>query len=86
MAVLYDVEYGAAVTSAPRFAPSSVNCTPTTPTLSDADAATVIVFDTLAPSEGAVTDTVGGVGSLLGVVAVAVVLGWSYCPRWGQTL
>src|SRR5439155_27233591 len=32
--VSHETAYGAAVTSAPRFAPSSWNCTPTTPTLS----------------------------------------------------
>src|SRR2546428_3631916 len=41
--VFHKREYGAAVTSAPRFAPSTLNCTPTTPTLSVALAETVIV-------------------------------------------
>ena len=53
------VLYGAAVSSAPRFAPSSLNCTPTTPTLSDAVAETVTVPETVLPSAGAVRETVG---------------------------
>ena len=57
---------GLAVISAPRLAPSSLNCTPTTPTLSDADADTVsLVPETVAPLAGAVIDTVGGVMSLV---------------------
>src|SRR5207248_10821068 len=46
--VFHGVEYGAAITSAPRFAPSSLNCTPTTATLSVAAATTETVPDTLA--------------------------------------
>src|SRR5207248_1205480 len=34
--VFHEIEYGALIDSAPRFAPSSLNCTPTTPTLSAA--------------------------------------------------
>src|SRR5438445_13893084 len=64
--------YGAAVTSAPRFAPSSLNCTPTTPTLSVALAETVTVPATVAPSAGAVIETVGGVVSPRGGVVVGV--------------
>src|SRR4051812_18524304 len=68
---------GAAVSSAPSAAPSSRNCTPATPTLSAADAVTVTAEpDTVVPSAGAVTDTVGAVRSLLTVTrtsaAVAV--------------
>ena len=55
--------YGAAVSSAPRFAPSRRNCTPATPTLSEALADTVTVPVTVAPSAGAVTPTVGAVVS-----------------------
>src|SRR5947199_4925930 len=55
--------YGAAVTSAPRFAPSSLNCTPTTPTLSVALAETETVPAMVAPADGAVIETVGGVVS-----------------------
>src|SRR4029077_18244367 len=50
--------------SAPRFAPSSRNCTPLTPTLSVAAAVTNNVPLTVDPAAGAVTDTVGGVVSL----------------------
>src|SRR5258708_7076427 len=69
--VFQATEYGAVVTSAPRFAPSSLNCTPTTPTLSDALAPTVVVPDTVAPAAGAVMLTVGGVVSLKTVTVAA---------------
>src|SRR2546428_13124941 len=58
--VFQEMAYGAAVTSAPTFAPSSLNCTPTTPTLSEALAETVTVPVTVAPAAGAGIDTVGG--------------------------
>src|SRR5439155_9581624 len=64
--------YGAAVTSAPRFAPSSLSCTPTTPTLSVALAETVTVPATVAPAAGAVIATVGGVVSGIGLVTVTI--------------
>ena len=51
--------YGAAVSSAPRSAPSSRNCTPVTPTLSVAVARSVTVPPTVVPSAGAAIDTVG---------------------------
>src|SRR5439155_1667852 len=54
-AVSHAIEYGAAATSAPRFVPSSLNCTPTTPTLSVAVADTVTVPETLAAGAGPVT-------------------------------
>jgi hypothetical protein len=58
--------YGALVSSAPRFAPSTLNCTPTTPRLSDALADTVTVVPLIvAPIAGALTETEGGVVSLL---------------------
>src|SRR5436190_15050091 len=57
------IVYGPAVSSEPRFAPSSTNCTPTTPTLSDAFAVTDVVPETVAPDAGAVTLDVGGVVS-----------------------
>src|SRR4051812_5831313 len=41
--VFHAIEYGAVVSSAPRLAPSSLNWTPTTPTLSLAVALTVVV-------------------------------------------
>ena len=55
------------VSSAPRFAPSSLNCTPATLTLSDAVAVTVTVPETVAPAAGAVIETVGGVVSAVTV-------------------
>src|SRR5881409_437623 len=61
--VFHEREYGAAVTSAPTLTPSSLNCTPTTPTLSVALAETVTVPATVALAAGAVIDTVGGVVS-----------------------
>src|SRR5438876_7059513 len=64
--VFHERVYGAVVTSAPRFTPSSLNCTPTTPTSSVAFAETVTVPATEAPAAGAVIETVGGVVSALG--------------------
>src|SRR5207249_1444311 len=63
LVVFHDTEYGAAVTSAPRLAPSSLNCTPATPTLSLALAVTGTVPETVAPAAGEVIDTEGGVVS-----------------------
>src|SRR5262245_20324418 len=57
--------YGAAVTAAPTFAPSTLNCTMRTPTLSDACAVTVVVPDTVAPPAGAVIEMAGGVTSVV---------------------
>ena len=51
------------MSSAPRFAPSSLNCTPATPTSSAALAVTATLAETVAPAVGAVIDTVGGVVS-----------------------
>src|SRR5882672_824976 len=61
--VFHDTEYGALVSSASRLAPSSWNCTPATPTLSEALALTATVPDTVAPFAGAVRLAVGGVVS-----------------------
>src|SRR5256885_8477791 len=58
---------GAAVTSAPRFAPSSLNCTPATPTLSVALAMTITVPETVAPATGELIETAGGVRSFITV-------------------
>ena len=58
-----EIEYGLVVSSVPRFAPSNLNCTPTTPTLSLALADTVMVPDTVAPLVGAVMETVGAMAS-----------------------
>ena len=58
--------YGATVSSAPRFEPSSLNWTPATPTLSDASALTDTVPETVALAAGAVTATEGLVVSETG--------------------
>src|SRR5207249_3400509 len=62
--VFHDTVYGVAVSSEPRFTPSSWNWRPATPTLSEAFADTVIVPDTVDPPVGLVMETVGGVVSL----------------------
>src|SRR3989442_14045752 len=62
--VSHVTEYGDVVSSAPRLPPSSWNWTPTTPTLSEALAETVMLPVTVAPEVGAVMLTVGGVMSL----------------------
>ncbi len=63
--VVQVIEYGLVVSSAPRFAPSRRNCTPVTPTLSDAVAETATAPLTVAPLAGALRATVGGVVSPL---------------------
>src|SRR5262245_1541062 len=78
--VFHETLYGAAVSSAPSGSPSSRNCTPATPTLSDADALTVTVFDTVAPAAGVVSDTVGATVSGLCVVATAFPLSPDVLP------
>ena len=70
VAVLQDTLYGDDEFSLLRLAPSSLNCTPTTPTLSEAVAATLTVPETVAPAAGAVIDTVGAVVSGLLTVTV----------------
>src|SRR5258708_5917981 len=75
VAVFHETEYGAAVLSAPRLAPSSRNCTPATPTLSEALAVTVTVADTVWPLLGEVMLTVGGVVSEGGPLATVTVTG-----------
>jgi len=72
--VFHDWLYGAAVNSAPRFVPSSLNCTPTTALSSVAFAETVTVAETLDPAAGAVMATVGGVVSLSTVTVTTVVV------------
>src|SRR5205814_3847604 len=57
--VFQETEYGAVVSSAPSALPSSRNCTPATPTLSAAVAATVTVPFTVAPLAGAVIAKIG---------------------------
>src|SRR5262245_57218050 len=55
--------YGGVVTGAPIGAPSNRNCTPATATLSEAEAVTATVPETVVPDCGAVIATVGGVVS-----------------------
>src|SRR5439155_11711474 len=71
--VFQEIEYGATVSSTPRSAPSSLNCTPTTPTLSVAFAATMIVLATVVPAVGAEMETVGGVVSFITVNTLELV-------------
>ena len=67
LVVFQTTAYGATVSSAPRFAPSSRNCTPTTPTASEAVAATeTLAPETVAPLAGELMATVGGVVSPVG--------------------
>src|SRR2546421_33925 len=61
--VFQEIEYGAAVSSAPKLTPSILNCTPATPTLSEAVALSVTVADTVAPFKGELMFTAGGVVS-----------------------
>jgi len=75
LAVFQGIEYGALVSSAPKLAPSILNCTPTTPTLSEALAVTVTVADTVWPLLGEVMLTVGGVVSEGGAFATVTVTG-----------
>src|SRR5204862_27971 len=68
--VFQETEYGDDVSSAPRLAPSTRNCTPATPTLSEAEALTVTDPETVAPDAGAVMLTAGGVVSAFDTVTV----------------
>ena len=52
--------YGELMSSAPRLAPSSLNCTPATATSSVAVAVTATVPETVEPPAGAVMATLGG--------------------------
>src|SRR2546425_11932640 len=63
------------MSSAPRLTPSSLNWTPTTPTLSVAFADTVIVPETVAPADGAVMETIGGGGSFANGTLTAPAVG-----------
>src|SRR5262245_45145953 len=58
--VFHCTEYGAERSSAPSGLSFSRNCTPATPTLSEAVADTVTLPSTVAPSAGADIDTSGG--------------------------
>src|SRR5207237_7904715 len=64
--------YGGELFALPRFVPSSLNCTDATPTSSDADAVTVMLAETLAPGDGEVIETVGGVVSDAALATVTV--------------
>src|SRR5260221_10449981 len=68
--VFHDTEYGELVSSTPRLLPSTRNCTPATPTLSDAVALTVVVPDTVAPFAGELMLTLGAVVSVFDTVTV----------------
>src|SRR5882672_754378 len=61
--VFQETEYGALVSSAPKLAPSILNCTPATPTLSEAPAEIGTVPWIVAPLPGEATLTAGGVVS-----------------------
>ena len=60
-AVFHEMEYGAVVSSAPKFLPSIWNCTPDTPMLSDAVAVIACVPETVALFAGAVMETERGI-------------------------
>jgi len=72
VAVFQDTIYGEDASSLPRLAPSSLNCTPTTPTLSEAVAVTLTVPEIVAPPAGAVIDTVGAVVSAATLLTVTI--------------
>ena len=58
--VFQEIEYGAVKSSTFKLTPSNLNCTPATPTLSDAVAETVVALpETVAPPDGAVIEIVG---------------------------
>src|SRR5438552_15067479 len=81
VAVFHETEYGAVVASAlPLIPSSSRNCTPTTPTLSEALAVTVTVADTVWPLLGEVMLTAGGVVS--GAARVVAVAGMDWAEGW----
>ena len=61
------------MSSVPRFAPSSLNWTPDTPTLSEAEAEIVIVFETVCPDVGEVMETVGAVVSATSLTVIVIV-------------
>src|SRR5690349_16402278 len=63
LTVFHVTEYGDDMISMPRLAPSTFNWTPTTPTLSDAEAERVTVPETVALAAGVVQVTIGAVVS-----------------------
>jgi hypothetical protein len=73
--VFQEMLYGEAVSSAPRFTPSRVNCTPATverPVLSEAEAVTVTVPETV-PAGGALIVTIGAKGYVPALSSAALV-------------
>src|ERR1700741_2545603 len=72
VALFHVMTYGAVRCSAPRFAPSSVNWTPATPTSSEAGAPNAMTPVTVAPATGLVTATVGAETSLPTVTVTEV--------------
>src|SRR5206468_1428599 len=68
--VFQEIEYGDDVSWGATLAPSTRNCTPATPTLSEAEALTVVDPDTVAPDAGAVMLTEGGVVSAFDTVTL----------------
>jgi hypothetical protein len=62
-AVFHVNSYGALTSSGPNWTPFRKNRTPETPTLSEEDAVTVTIPETVEPLVGAVMATVGGVVS-----------------------
>src|SRR5437899_1461921 len=77
LVVFHTTLYGAVVASVPSGAPSSMNCTPATPTLSDAVADSVTAAPvTVVPVAGAVNEIVGALLSTVTVTEPAAVV----CP------
>src|SRR3989338_7271009 len=70
--VFHTIEYGAVASSAPTFTLSSLNCTPATPTLSEAFAERVTEAPavTEVPEAGVVREIVGAVVSATATVVV----------------
>jgi hypothetical protein len=67
------IEYGEEVSSLPTLTPFALNCTPTTPTVSDAFAESVTDEpEMVAPFDGAVIETVGGLLSTVIVMTEEV--------------
>src|SRR5207245_2326708 len=69
--VFHDIEYGVAVSSAPRLAPSNRNCTIGRASFREAVAVTLVVTAAVARETGGVMLTVGGVVSLNTVTVTA---------------
>src|SRR5687767_5341613 len=69
--VFREIEYGEVESSTPTLFPSSLNCTPATPTLSDALAAMLMTPETVEAGPGEDNETVGRIVS--GTVVVKLV-------------